>query len=114
MAISTCFHSILLIVTLTHTHIRTAPPEGLEGNDDVCDVELCLQVELDSDVFLAVWSLPPSHSLATTWGCVVWLPPVDDAGYVVRLLLRIMCVNKYTNTPCAPLRKCIMYTNTPR
>ena len=60
------------------------PPECLECDDDVCDVELCLEVELDGEVLLAVAGLEPGHPLLRPGAGLV---PVDNTGDIVGFVL---------------------------
>ena len=67
-------------------------PEGLEGDDDVGDVELRLEVQLDRHVLVPVTCLPPSHLLLVPRTLVPFLALgtfllVYDVGHVVLPLL---------------------------
>ena len=66
--------------------------EGLEGDDDVGDVELRLEVQLDRHVLVPVTCLPPSHLLLVPRTLVPFLSLgtfllVYDVGYIVLPLL---------------------------
>ena len=62
--------------------------EGLEGDDDVGDVELCLEVQLDGDSLVAIGGLPPGHPLLCPGGHRR-VPPVDNVGHIVSQVLQI-------------------------
>ena len=62
--------------------------EGLEGDDDVGDVELGLEVQLDGDRLVAIGGLPPGHSLLCPGGHR-GVPPVDNVRHIVRQVLQI-------------------------
>ena len=61
--------------------------EGLEGDDDVGDMELGLQVQLDGDCLIAIGGLPPGHALLCPGGHR-GVPPVDNVGHIVSQVLK--------------------------
>ena len=62
--------------------------EGLEGDDDVGDVELSLEVQLDGDSLVAIGGLPPGHPLLCPGG-YRGVPPVNNVGHIVSQVLQI-------------------------
>ena len=65
--------------------------EGLEGDDDVGDMELGLKVQLYGDCLIAIGGLPPGHALLSPGGH--WrIPPVDDVRHIVSQVLEIYFV----------------------
>ena len=66
--------------------------EGLEGDDDVGDMELGLKVQLYGDCLIAIGGLPPSHALLCPGGH--WrIPPVDDIRHIVSQVLEFYFVD---------------------
>ena len=51
--------------------------EGLEGDDDMGDVELGLEVQLDGHGLIAIGGLPPGHTLLSPGGHG-GIPSVDN------------------------------------
>lgn len=70
-------------------HHHCSGAKGFEGHDQVGEGELCLQIELDINVVLAVYRLPP-FALVVIW--IVLGPAHDNVLDTVRV-------------PCRPIRR---------
>ena len=64
-------------------NVHGSRSEGLEGDDDVSHMKLCLKIKLNGHMFITIGCLPPG-SLLLRPGCLWWIPSVNDVGNIVR------------------------------